>query len=181
MLRLSTTNVRECSVIRRSRRRRVCPIREKFAGRNGNAQEGVLATCVVVDIRQPTVVLSGDVVGVAPAGWCGAVGPHASAVSNCESFSLGWAEEAHRTPQVEDFALWSEDDSADDSVADEFLSVGGGTRFVTVVHPRGTGAGVEVLRSDHHIHGGRGSHGAGYFGRADPCGEDTEKNIELAL
>ena len=46
----------------------------------------------VVDIRQPTGVPFGDVVGVAPAGWCGAVGPHASAVSNCESFSLRWAE-----------------------------------------------------------------------------------------
>ena len=46
----------------------------------------------VVDIRQPNGVPFGDVVGVAPAGWCGAVGPHASAVSNRESFSLRWAE-----------------------------------------------------------------------------------------
>ena len=66
--------------------------------------------------------------------------------------------------QVEDFASWSEDDSAEDSVAGEFVDVGGGYRFVTVVYPGGTGAGVEVLRGDHHIHGGQGSHGAGCFG-----------------
>ena len=46
----------------------------------------------VVDIRQLTGVPFGDVVGVAPAGWCGAGGPYTSAVSNRESFSLRWAE-----------------------------------------------------------------------------------------
>ena len=80
-----------------------------------------------------------------------------------------------------DFASWSEDDSAGDSVAGKFLGVGGGNRFVTVVYPRGTDAGVEVLRGDRHIHGGQGPHAAGCFGRADPCGEDTEENIELGL
>ena len=61
------------------------------------------------------------------------------------------------------------------------MDVGGGNWFVTVVYPRGTGAGVEVLRGDHHIHGGQGSHTAGCFGGADPCCEDAEENIELAL
>ena len=83
--------------------------------------------------------------------------------------------------QVGDFASWSEDDSAEDSVAGKFLGVGGGNRLVANVYPGGTGAGVEGLSGDHHIHGGQGSYGAGCFGRADPCGEDTEENIELAL
>ena len=84
-------------------------------------------------------------------------------------------------PQVGDFAFWSEDDSAEDSVAGEFVDVCGGNRFVTVVYPGGTGAGVEVLRGDRHINGGQGPHAVGCFGRADPCGEDTEENIELLL
>ena len=53
-----------------------------------------------------------------------------------------------------DFAFWSGDDSAEDSVVGEFVDVCGGNRFVTVVYSRGTRAGIKILRGDHDIHGG---------------------------